>query len=126
MKPKYILTLSDSLATLDNVGGKGMSLAKMIQAGFPVPNGFHITTDAYRTFVDSNNLQTKIIAALRMVEVSLPATLETASTTIGGFFAESKIPTDIASAITNAYIELNRQSKIRNRKSSIENRKSSI
>ncbi len=40
MKP-YLLPLSDPQATLENVGGKGMSLAKMISAGFPV------TTEAY-------------------------------------------------------------------------------
>ena len=113
---KYILTLSDSLAALDNVGCKGMSLAKMIQAGFPVPDGFHIATEAYRAFVDSNNLQTKILAALKDADPSLPASLETASATIGGFFAESKIPTDIATAITDAYVDLNRQSEIANRK----------
>src|SRR5574342_178753 len=88
MKPKYILLLSDPLATLDNVGGKGMSLAKMIQVGFPVPDGFHVTTEAYRQFVAANGLQTKILAALRLVDVAFPATLETASHTISGFFEQ--------------------------------------
>ena len=99
----YILPLSDLDATLENVGGKGMSLAKISRAGFPVPDGFHITTEAYRQFVAANGLQTKILAALKDVDISLPATLETASATIGRFFAESKIPTDIAKAITDAY-----------------------
>ncbi len=93
MKP-YLLPLSDPQATFENVGGKGMSLAKMIGAGFPVPDGFHVTTEAYRQFVASNELQTKIITALKDVDAPLPATLETASGTIGGFFAESKIPTE--------------------------------
>ena len=39
----YAIPLSDPQATLENVGGKGISLTKMISAGFPVPNGFHIT-----------------------------------------------------------------------------------
>ena len=64
----YVIPLLDPQTTLETVGGKGLSLAKMIQAGFPVPNGFHITTESYRTFVDANNLQTKILAALRMVD----------------------------------------------------------
>jgi phosphoenolpyruvate synthase/pyruvate phosphate dikinase len=50
MKSPYVLPLSDSQATLDTVGGKGMSLAKMIQAGFPVPDGFHIPMQACRRF----------------------------------------------------------------------------
>ena len=40
----FTLSLSDPNATLEIVGGKGMSLAKMINAGFPVPDGFHVTT----------------------------------------------------------------------------------
>ena len=117
MKP-FVLTLSDTQAVLETVGGKGMSLAKMINADLPVPDGFHITTEAYRQFITSNKLQTRIINALKDVDTTLPASLETASTIISRFFAESKIPNDIATAITTAYNTLN------NRKSSIENRKS--
>ncbi|HSQ40444.1 MAG TPA: PEP/pyruvate-binding domain-containing protein, partial [Anaerolineales bacterium] len=105
MKP-YVLPLSDPQATLENVGGKGMSLAKMIGAGFPVPNGFHITTDAYRAFVDANNLQTKILSALKDSDLTLPASLETASATIGRFFAQASIPAEIATAITDAYLKI--------------------
>jgi phosphohistidine swiveling domain-containing protein len=103
----YILPLSDPQATLENVGGKGMSLAKLTRAGIPVPDGFHITTQAYRQFVAENDLQAKIISALNDVDASLTATLETASATIGRFFADGKIPSDLATAITAAYAELN-------------------
>src|SRR5512134_3680474 len=99
----YVIPLSDPQATLENVGGKGLSLAKMIGAGFPVPNGFHITTVAYRQFVAVNDLQTKILAALKDVDASLPASLEPASATIIGFFAEAVIPNEIASAIRDTY-----------------------
>ncbi len=110
MKP-FTLPLSDTQATLETVGGKGMSLAKMIQAGFPVPDGFHITTEAYWAFVAANELQTKILAALKDVDASLPATLEAAFATIGGLFADSKIPDDLASPIVIAYESLaNRES----------------
>ena len=105
MKP-FTLPLSDSQAMLENVGGKGMSLAKMIQAGFPVPDGFHIKTEAYRAFVDANNLQAKILSALKDADPSLPATLEVVSVSISRLFAESKIPNEISSAITDAYLKL--------------------
>ena len=36
---QLILTLADLNATLENVGGKGMSLAKLSRAGLPVPGG---------------------------------------------------------------------------------------
>jgi len=102
----YVIPLSDPQATLENVGGKGMSLAKMIGAGFPVPNGFHITTEAYCQFVAANGLQTKILSALTDVDASLPATLETASASISRLFADASIPAEIATAITDAYATL--------------------
>ena len=102
----YVIPLSDPHADLENVGGKGMSLAKMIQAGLPVPNGFHVTTEAYRTFVAANGLQPRILAALTDVDTSIPASLETASTTIRRFFAEARIPDEISDAIKNAYLTL--------------------
>jgi len=101
-KPQLTLKLSDPSATLENVGGKGMSLAKMINAGFPVPDGYHVTTEAYRQFVAANNLQTKILPALEAVDASFPATLETASASINSFFAQSAIPNEIANAIRDS------------------------
>jgi phosphohistidine swiveling domain-containing protein len=59
--PQHILPLGTSEATLDMVGGKGRSLAKMTNAGFDVPGGFYLTTTAYRDFVAANDLQAKII-----------------------------------------------------------------
>ena len=102
----FILPLADTQATLETVGGKGMSLAKMIQAGFPVPCGFHITTEAYRAFVHANGLQTKILAAIKDVDAAIPATLESASAIIRDSFAESRIPIDLANAIITAYATL--------------------
>jgi len=102
----YTLLLSDPQADLETVGGKGMSLAKLVRARLPVPDGFHVTTEAYHQFVAANNLQVKIEAALRIADPALPATLETASTTIGQFFARAEIPGDLANAIVNAYAAL--------------------
>ena len=106
MSPKYILPLNESGASLETVGGKGMSLAKLSNAGLPVPDGFHITTEAYRQFVSDNKLQDGIQAALQDVDVAQPATLERASKTIGVLFAQAPIPGDLANAIVSAYAAL--------------------
>jgi pyruvate,water dikinase len=37
-------------------GGKASNLGELIRAGFPVPPGFVVTTDAYRMIVQSSNL----------------------------------------------------------------------
>ncbi|MFN2151763.1 MAG: PEP/pyruvate-binding domain-containing protein [Anaerolineales bacterium] len=105
MKP-FILPLSDPLADLETVGGKGMSLAKLTRAGLPVPGGFHVTTEAYRYFVAKNELQPGIEAALASVEVSQPQTLEVASKEITMLFQAAPIPDEIATAISQAYGEL--------------------
>jgi len=102
MKP-YILSLADPHADLETVGGKGMSLAKLTNAGLPVPGGFHITTEAYREFVTVNDLQERIKQALYHVVSHQPATLDIASMEIGEHFAESLIPDNLIEDIRQAY-----------------------
>src|SRR6266700_87910 len=101
-----VLALDDASATLERVGGKGASLARMAAAGLPVPPGFHVTTAAYRRFVTENGLQEQILAAVASVAADQPATLEEASRQIGSLFAKSVMPDDIAGAIRQAYAEL--------------------
>src|SRR5436309_604893 len=105
-----VLALDDASATLEQVGGKGASLARMAAAGLPVPPGFHITTAAYRRFVTENGLQEKILAAVSGVSAAVtadqPASLEEASRQIGRLFANGVMPDAIAGAIRQAYAEL--------------------
>jgi rifampicin phosphotransferase len=113
-----VLALDDASATLEQVGGKGASLARMAAAGLPVPPGFHITTAAYRRFVTENGLQEEILAAVAPVAADQPATLEEASRKIGQLFARSVMPDDIAGAIRQAYNEfptINKESPSINR-----------
>ena len=106
MKNPYVLTLSDPSAKLDSVGGKGLSLARMIEAGFPVPDGFHITTDAYRAFVEANRLQEKITSALKGIDPQLPASFDAASASIHDSFSRAAIPTELVSAVSTGYSSL--------------------
>src|SRR6266705_2121215 len=103
-----VLALDDASATLEQVGGKGASLARLAAAGLTVPPGFHITTAADRRFVTENGLQEKILAAVSGVSAAAnqPASLEEASSQIGRLFANSVMPDDIAEAIRQAYAEL--------------------
>lgn len=59
----FILNLDSPLATLERVGSKGASLARMAAAGLPVPPGFHITTQAYRRYVGENQIGEPILSA---------------------------------------------------------------
>ena len=102
----YTLPLADPQATIETVGGKGASLARLSRAGLPVPDGFQITTAAYRRFVTGNKLQEQILAAVSAVAADQPATLEEASGRIGRLFTQSAMPEDIAEAIRHAYAGL--------------------
>jgi len=102
----YILPLADGRATLDVVGGKGASLARLARAGLPVPDGFHVTTDAYKQFIAANDLQPRLLAALAAVAVSQPTTLATAARAIYDLFARAPMPHNIADAIARAYLKL--------------------
>jgi rifampicin phosphotransferase len=101
-----ILALDDVSATLELVGGKGASLARMARADLPIPPGFHITTAAYRRFVADNRLQEQIIAAVSSVASDQPATLEAAAKQIASLFSTNAIPDDIVAAILQAYSKL--------------------
>ncbi len=105
-----VLALDDASAQLLLVGGKGASLARMAAAGLPVPSGFHVTTVAYRRFVEENGLQEQILAAVSKIAATVTAdhatTLEEVSRQIAQLFAQSVMPDDIAEAIRQAYVEL--------------------
>ncbi len=106
MSETYIFPLNYPDATIETVGGKGMSLAKMLHAGFPVPEGFHVTTAAYRRFVSENGIQPHITDALSDIDVEISAPPEAVALQIRDRFARGQIPADIAAAIARAYQSL--------------------
>lgn len=99
----YILSLRNDNATLENVGGKGMSLTKLLAAGLPVPDGFHVTTEAYRRFVSDNGIQPRIMETLKGIDPHDSTALDMASRQIANFFAAGKIPCEIEFAVSDAY-----------------------
>jgi rifampicin phosphotransferase len=104
------LPLDSTESTLERVGGKGASLARMAGAGLPVPPGFHLTTAAYRRFVEANNLQPAIVEAATLANIDEPASLERASATIQSLFERGAVPEEVAAAIRQAYTQLGGES----------------
>lgn len=70
------------------VGGKGANLGRLMQMGLPVPPGFVVTVNAYRAFLNANNLTG---ADSEMLRNHIPA---------------APIPRDIGRAILTAYQQL--------------------
>lgn len=106
MTPQYVLPLYAPQADLATVGGKGASLAQLSASGLPVPDGFHVTTAAYRKFIEANDLQYEVQSALEMADPAKPSTLETTSKSIRELFAPATIPVEVASEIVEAYTAL--------------------
>lgn len=102
-----VLPLTDSRITVENAGGKGASLARLLSAGLPVPRGFLLTTEAYWRFVGENGIQDRIAQALAGFDPADPASLEAASRHICGAFAQGRIPPEIVAAVSAAYEALN-------------------
>lgn len=77
-------------------GGKGYALARLSQAGFPVPPGFIVTADAYRAFVAANGLERILTEALTGEDPMAAARAQAA-------FWEGEMPPEIVQAIGRAY-----------------------
>jgi rifampicin phosphotransferase len=102
----WTLPLASERADLQTAGGKGASLSRLARAGFPVPDGFLVTAQAYRRFVMANNLAGVIAAALTHLEAGDAAALEQASQTIRSAFGAGKMPPEIRADLLAAYTKL--------------------
>lgn len=102
----YILPFDSTEATLENVGGKGANLAMLTCAGFNVPPGFLISTEAYRAFVAANHFGDELLALARAVDANDPVSLEQTAETIRALFANAPMPPEIAEEIKTAYSSL--------------------
>ncbi len=102
----YILPLAHKQATLGMVGGKGLSLSKLLTAGIPVPDGFHVTVAAYQDFVEANHIQPHIKKLLDCIDSNNTKQLEDVSRQIEMLFHDGKIPQEVAAAIKTAYVGL--------------------
>jgi len=82
---------------LELAGGKGANLGELVRAGFDVPPGFVITTDAYRDFVAANDLAGRLAGAV-----------PDEADAIAAAFSAGTIAEAMAEEITSAYAALGR------------------
>ena len=88
------------------VGGKGANLGEMVQAGFPVPPGFIVTSAAYFKVIELNNLKPKIKSALHSLDIHDIRSLNHASQQIKSLISRAKIPDQLALDIIKRYLKL--------------------
>ena len=85
------------------VGGKGANLGEMIQAGFPVPNGFNVTADTYFEFINKTGLKAKLEDTLKGLDVNDSKALAKAAGNARKLIMSVSISAEIKSEITKAY-----------------------
>jgi len=93
----------DSLAI---AGGKGANLGEMVKAGFPVPPGCAISTQAYRSFVKANSLDKVIRESTAGLDIENSSALDSASDKIKSAILSSATPSDVRADIVKAYNRL--------------------
>jgi pyruvate,water dikinase len=101
-----VLDYSSADISLEAAGGKGANLAKLWRAGFPVPPGFIVATQAYRGFVQANGLQDRIVALASAAAPDDPVSLDGASEGIRSLFAVGVMPDAVAAEIAASYERL--------------------
>ena len=106
---KYIMPIDAKDVSLETVGGKGKSLAKMAFAGMRVPTGFYLITSAYKDFVEKNNLQKTIITLAKPEIIGKTVSFESASERIQELIKGTELSSEIVNEVQKAYGALNGQ-----------------
>ncbi len=106
------------LRDIPRVGGKNASLGEMIthltKLGINVPEGFAITTKAFRQFVDHAGLEEKTKAALADIDPDDPVSVAERGKKIRKLFLEAEFPDSLRREIEYGYWELGRRLNLAN------------
>lgn len=101
---KYVKSLTDiSSQDAASAGGKGASLGELIRAGFPVPPGFVILTDAFARFLKETKNDTRINLLLHKVDMSDMHSVGNTSKRITSLIKNRKVPADITQEIRESF-----------------------
>lgn len=88
------------------VGGKGANLGEMIQAHFPIPYGFIITSHAYFYFLEKAGIAKNIKKILSVLNFDNSNELQQTSAHIKNLIMDAEIPKDLAKQIVAHYSTL--------------------
>ncbi|MEF8806421.1 phosphoenolpyruvate synthase [Natronomonas sp.] len=90
---------------LGAVGGKGASLGEMTAAGLPVPPGFVVTAQTYRTFIEETGIDDELFEAVD-VDSEDSAALAEAEATAKELILETELPEPVREDILASYDDL--------------------
>ena len=89
------------------VGGKGANLGEMFSAGFPVPDGFVLTADAYRDFIAKTGIATKIEEKLKGLDIEDTDKLQETAKEIQALILKEPLPAHMKDELIESYSDLN-------------------
>lgn len=95
--------LRSSPTFVEHVGGKCASLGELMHAGQNVPDGFAVTTGAYRFFLDQADLRPKIAQLLQDLNVHDTVQLAQRASAIRELILDALLPEEIVLEITRMY-----------------------
>lgn len=98
-------------AMVPDVGGKAANLGELIQAGFAVPQGFCVTTEAYRLVLDGTGFENVLHAADRLAPDDAAGLTELA-TRARKMIATAPVPGQVSDAVLDAYAALGEQAMV--------------
>jgi pyruvate,water dikinase len=102
-----------SIKDISKVGGKNASLGEMIgnltSKGINVPEGFAITTSAFRMFVDHSDLSKIIAEQVEGVDSDNPSDVAERGAKIRKAFLDSDFPEELKREIAFSYWQLGKQ-----------------
>lgn len=86
-----------------SVGEKGVQLAELSQAKFPIPEGFVISSSVYFQFLHRNRLIPQITQLLSTINFELPESVMQVTKHIKKLILQAQIPDEIVKEIFAAY-----------------------
>lgn len=114
MNTKNVIWLDQlGINDIDQVGGKNASLGEMIQnlsnLGVNVPGGFATTSDAYRSFLEHENLGNRINALLDALDVDDLSELAKTGKQIRDWIMQIPLPEDLEADVNLAYAKVEKE-----------------
>lgn len=111
MSSQYILNIDEvNKENIQLVGGKGANLGELISNGYPVPAGFCISVEAYKSFIEYYSLQERIDQIISEIDWDNPNDIEQKSSLIRSFILEKELLGEIENEVIEAYLALENKS----------------
>jgi len=89
-------------SNINLVGGKGANLGEMF-FNFPIPNGFCVTTIAYKSFLEENKIIKKINSLVNSLDINDTTELDNVSKKLRNMIMFSKFSNSLSNEIISSY-----------------------